>query len=160
MLTKKEFLKRTKIQGRCRVWARAILKSGYGEVYFRGKVSYAHRVAWELFKGPIPVKLNVCHACDNRACVKTTPDKKFPKGHLFLGTQKDNLRDAATKGRMPGARLPGERNPNAKLKDEQVREMRRLHAEGWGFGELAKKYRITFGCCWRIVVRQTWKHVE
>jgi HNH endonuclease len=51
----------------------------------------AHRVAWELANGPIPGRLFVLRRCDNRLCVN--PE------HLFLGTQSDNMRDMAAKGR-------------------------------------------------------------
>jgi hypothetical protein len=66
---------------------------GYGEFWANGKKWKAHRFSYVLHSGNNNIQgLSVCHKCDNPPCIN--PD------HLFLGTHKDNMADALSKGRL------------------------------------------------------------
>ncbi len=76
----------------CIVWSGYVTPLGYGQSGTRRHgTRLAHRIAWIEAHGPIHDGMCICHTCDNPACVNVE--------HLFVGTQKDNLNDMATKGR-------------------------------------------------------------
>ncbi|KKL23315.1 hypothetical protein LCGC14_2426600 [marine sediment metagenome] len=68
-----------------------INKDGYGRFRVNGKKTLAHRFMYLIVFGAIPNELLVCHKCDNPKCVNPN--------HLFLGTDKDNVRDSINKKR-------------------------------------------------------------
>lgn len=76
--------------GDCWVWIGA---KHYAKTRVGSSTQGSHRASWEMANGPIPKGLYVLHRCDNPPCVR--PD------HLFLGTARDNLEDARSKGHRP-----------------------------------------------------------
>ena len=52
----------------CWLWLSS-LTQGYGSFWMNGKPQRAHRIAYELRKGPIPESMELDHLCRNRACV-------------------------------------------------------------------------------------------
>jgi hypothetical protein len=55
----------------CWVWTGHRNAAGYGRVAAGDsrKILYAHRVAWEMWYGPIPDGLTIDHLCRNTSCV-------------------------------------------------------------------------------------------
>jgi hypothetical protein len=133
-------------EGRCWEWQRSVNNSGYGHFRHLGRKTYAHRVAYLLFCGPIPDGLCVCHRCDNPKCCNPT--------HLFLGTHADNHADKVRKGRHQY----GERRYNAKLSATQVASMRRLYARGaFGVRRLAQLFGVCRKTVFDIIGEDRWK---
>lgn len=122
----------------------------YGKFSVSHREVYAHRFAYELAKGPIPNGMDVCHCCDNPICVRAD--------HLFLGTRRENMRDAKSKNRTGAPR--GASSPNAKLTESQVREILRLRADGWSRRALSVEYELSPNTISSIIYRKRWRHVS
>jgi hypothetical protein len=87
------FFARVIARPRCWFWIGSKDKNGYGTMTYSPtrKVFKAHRVSYEIFKGPIPDGLHVRHSCDHPWCVNPQ--------HLLVGTHKENMRDVMIRGR-------------------------------------------------------------
>lgn len=120
----------------CHLWTAGTVK-GYGSllVWIDGQKRYrsAHRIAWELAHGPIPDGQRVCHDCDARYPVGDIANRRCvnPR-HLFLGSARDNSRDALIKGRMSG----GKRGRSGSLRPH-LGEIRRRLASGESSASIA-----------------------
>ena len=106
-----------------------------------------HIASWILHFGPIPDGLWVLHHCDNPPCVR--PD------HLWLGTNVENMRDMAQKGRS----TMGDKSHTAKLTLIQVEQIRNEWSKRKSSQrDLAKKFGIhNSGIC-RIVNWKNWSN--
>lgn len=122
---------------------------GYGRVRVQGRHRKAHRIAYEMLNGPIPVGLYICHHCDNPSCVRPS--------HLYAGTQRDNMRDRGARGR--GANLKGESHGRAKLNEDAVRAIRSRKAAGARTTELAREYGVSPSAIVFVVNGSHWRHV-
>lgn len=149
----------------CWLWTGPLTK-GYGSIGRGGREgasAYAHRVAWELFRGEIPPGLFVCHHCDVPACVN--PD------HLFLGTALDNKRDEIRKGRQAPPEVKrhlGVENGRAKLSENDVRELRaafanlprgKRYVRRGSLAALAKRYGLVPDAVREIGAGRRWSHL-
>ena len=159
------FWERVDKSGECWVWIGA-LSHGYGVLqigtFRKSRTIGTHRLSWELHYGQIPDGLLVCHHCDNPPCVR--PE------HLFVGTDADNHRDKAQKGRAPrgddnpARRLPermqrGEQRWNARLTESDVRTIRARVQRGESQSGIAREFHVVPSSIAGIVRRVTWKHV-
>lgn len=136
----------------CWLWEAATGRGGYGMFKVAGRTRGAHRVAWEIYVGPIKGGLSVLHRCDQPACVNPV--------HLFLGTHADNMADRENKGRTSrGARhreraARGENNGQAKLSAADVAAIKSSH--GLTQASLAREYGVSRQHVSRILSGKKW----
>lgn len=121
----------------CWLWTAGVFRNGYGQFRIqlpgaegKQKTVLAHRVAFQLSHGSIPVGAHILHSCDNRRCVNPA--------HLFDGDHTANMRDAAAKGRLA---VPHQ-NAQA-VSDADVRTILSLVASGAKQCDVAKRYGVT-----------------
>lgn len=68
----------------CWHWNGGLNSCGYGLAFYAGRSLGAHRMAWELFRGPIPAGLEIDHLCRVPRCVNPL--------HLEPVTHRENMR--------------------------------------------------------------------
>ena len=131
----------------CWEWKGAVMQGiGYGKLWMNGRDEGAHRVSYHLATGrDLTDVVVVRHTCDNRLCVN-------PR-HLLEGTQADNGRDMALRGRSPS----GEKHPNSKLTWAAVRAIRAGYAAGESTVALGARFGVSSTNIGYVLRGHTWK---
>lgn len=137
--------------GCCWEWTRYRDRKGYGQLGLGKRLLYAHRAAYEIYKGPIPDGMKVLHdpqKCNNPPCCNPA--------HLRIGTHDENMRDMD----VAGTRRRGADAPGARLTDDEVREIRDTYAAG-GISQaaLGARYGVSQTIVSRISRGLIWTHV-
>lgn len=123
--------------------------TGYPMLWIRGKRVVISHIVYEECFGEIPKGMEVCHKCDNHACIN--PE------HLFLGTHQDNMRDMFNKGRQGiYASHKGEEHGQAKLTTQDVLKIKN---DKRYCREIAKDYNVALCTIARIKKGTNWSHV-
>lgn len=89
----------------CWLWTGARVPQGYGQLVVAGRPRGAHRVSYEINKGPIPAGLTVDHLCSNPPCVN--PD------HLEAVYLQENIQRAVQRGRWREIHMSAQTAPKA-----------------------------------------------
>ena len=137
----------------CWLWTGSTKSSKPGPAFTRGFLNrheycgLAHRLSYQMYVGPIPDGLCVCHKCDTPLCVN--PD------HLFLGTVADNNKDCRLKGRARSSH-PGSANGYARLTEQAVLKILR---DTRSVTEIAKAWGVAHQTVSDIRNRKTWVHL-
>jgi hypothetical protein len=101
------------ITATCHVWMGAVGSDGYGRFQINNKYDGTrmltpHQVAARLGFGPIPEGATLLHDCEVRLCCR------YGAGHVGVGTQSENMRQAVARGRAVGPR-PGQVDVRGKV---------------------------------------------
>ena len=133
----------------CWKWKAGFRNKRYGSIAINRIPYCAHRVSFELTNGPIPIGMKVLHRCDNPSCVNPA--------HLFLGTQRDNIKDRDSKNRQSRGEMQGQ----SKLTNSDVREIRNMRKDfNYSFMKLADMFGVSDHTICEICNKKAWKHVK
>lgn len=122
---------------------------GYGRLTIEGRLTLAHRAVCTVVHGSPPTTSHdAAHICGNPRCVNHR--------HLRWATRTENMADTLSHG----TRLRGEKNPLAKLSEDQVRRIRGLLAEGNSLSTIAGQYGVSSGLISCIKNQKLWAWLE
>jgi hypothetical protein len=145
--------------GGCWFWTGAGSDHRYGVITYERRCYSTHRLAYELWKGPVPTGMLVCHSCDNPLCCNPS--------HLFLGTPKDNTEDMLRKGRkVLGAgvftkgsireRIAAGQKHGQKLRSADVLSIRQRVDRGENRKIICAEYGISNSTISALMTGQNW----
>lgn len=168
----------------CWIWTANKNSKGYGLFTLGEKTVLAHRTCYEMENEAIPDGMFVCHKCDNPLCVNPehlflgTPKdnsqdmarkgrsaaQRYPET-TFFATSMDKIKrrrgDDHHSRQTPDVMARGVQNGNAKLTEDQVRQIRSTYAAGGiGLKNLGAQFGISKKNVQDIVHRRIWRHVD
>lgn len=72
-------------QGNCWQWTDSLVTQGYGRLMLSNRrATYAHRIAYAHYRGPVVQGDEVRHTCGNRGCVNPDHLKLVPAARVSL----------------------------------------------------------------------------
>lgn len=95
---------------------------------------YAYRISHEVFIGPLEGR-QVNHHCDNPRCVN--PE------HIYAGTQLQNIKDAASRGRLRTPEVKRGEDQWLAYPDAMIDQLRARYAAGEMQKDLAVEYGVS-----------------
>lgn len=139
----------------------------YGRVHIRNHRCMAHILSQWMAGAVVPAGAVVCHHCDNPGCVR--PD------HAYVGTYATNARDREDRwpagkphpaaGHGPRQRRGPQLKParpnrsNARLTEEDVREVVRLRRSGVLLVDVAARFHVRKSAISSIMTGRNWNEV-
>ena len=146
-------------------------KRRYIYIRWQGQLNSVHRFALADALGyDIPDGLQANHVCDMPLCIRNdevgtyeSHGEIFPRyGHLWMGSQADNLRDMFWKKRNPnnGLRLHPLSSHGRVLEPEDIPEIIKLYADGHHQREIANLYGVKQYAIFSVLHGVTWGRIS
>ncbi len=117
-------------------------------LYPGGRTKYIHRLVARMFIGPRPKGFQINHKDGNK--VNNTVE------NLEYISARGNADHALRTGLW---RRKGTANPKAKLRDEDVEQIRDLASKGISSKKIAEMFGVTRRLIYQIVAGKIWKHL-
>ena len=135
---------------KCWKWEGSIMRGDYPIFYGDGKQMPAVRVLYRLYyKNYLGKDWVVRHTCDRNTCMNPN--------HIYADTRSEASKETQRARRHLTL---GERHPQAQLREEDVKEIRRrVDEEDITQNALAEEFGVTKAHILNIVNRKTWKHI-
>lgn len=142
----------------CWLWTAYCMPSGYGQLKAGKGMKYAHRLSYEHFKGTIPEDLEIDHLCRTRCCVN--PDHLEAVPHAVNMSRGVPVSGDSHWLRLTPERYEGTNNPQVKLNETLVKQIRADVAAGKTQRAVAKSLGISNQHVSDIVSRKYWSHID
>jgi len=143
------FVDRAQGENACWLWQGGVSGSGYGVFTLNAESISAHVFAHLIQHGALAEGQVVRHfVCHNRLCMNGA--------HLTGGTQQQNIDDMKAAGRQSR----GSKRYNAKLSDENVREILRACEAGESTRALARRFGVCQATIAHVTRGAAWQHVS
>ena len=128
----------------CWLWIGSFFNSGYPRFKLNKKDLYSHRFSYETFVGSLNPNLEICHCCNNKACVNPN--------HLRQDTSSSNSIDRCYDFSQNGQ----------KLTSQQVKEIKiELQNSYRGLNKiLSIKYGVDSSTITAIKIGKSWSHLK
>lgn len=134
----------------CWGWTGSTNDAGYAMAFVRDEKLRAHRLAYEIFVGPIPKGMDILHGplCAERSCTNWR--------HLRPGTNTENVQDRVDFGHQ----VRGSKHYMAELTERRVEEILILFNDyHWTQQAILERYPMHPTTMHDVIYRKTWKHV-
>ena len=88
---------RVDVSGGCWVWTRHVDRKGYGQLWYRGRAHWAHRISYAVHVGPIEDGMTIDHLCRCPSCCnpdhleQVTPEENRKRQADAMASDQDDI---------------------------------------------------------------------